>query len=83
MILVSFFLPETGAYEFDTQMTVYGSTKKLHFFRLQLLENRNLDFILFVLQKWCDTDSTNISNDNFLPDRIFEILPMLYLNATK
>ena len=25
MILVSFFLPETGAYEFDTQLTIYGS----------------------------------------------------------
>ena len=51
MILVSFSLPETGAYEFDTQLTTYGRTKKLHFFRLQLLENCNLDFILLVLRK--------------------------------
>ena len=51
VILVSFFLRETGAYESVTQLTIYCSTKKLHFFWLQLLKDHKLDFIPFVLQK--------------------------------
>ena len=74
MIFVSFFLPETGIFEFDTQLTTYGSPTKLHCFRLQSLEK---------LQSGFHSISNNIPNYKFLPDHIFDLLPIIYLNGAK